>query len=232
MESLQYVATDGCDFCEEMAGGPPKLLGLPSILTTRIIKATQAGDLYAIPDASPISSRHGLIIPRAHISRYAQYGCAGLIPIVETAATSLASSETLIFLEHGGHSCLRNGACSEHAHLHLIAVYRFSMTRFISTLSQFGGEVSDSYSSIKGVFHSELSPDSGDYLFFGTASRDAMDIRIVKFAHVPSQVLRYVLADSLGISPHIESLEIRTEAFLSSYRWLAQLLPIGANRVV
>lgn len=232
MESLQHVTADGCEFCEEIAGQPPKLLGLPSILSTRILKATETGDLLAIPDASPISNRHGLIIPRTHISRFSQFDCGRLVPIVEKAVASLAASETLVFFEHGGHSCLRNGVCSEHAHLHLVVVDGFSMTRFNNALSQLGGEVSDSYSNIRHVFHSELHPDSSDYLVFGIANRVAIDIRIVKFDYVPSQVLRYVLADSLGISPHIESLDTRAEAFLASYRWLAQLLPVGASRVI
>jgi len=226
VESLQYVTANGCDFCDEIAGRPPKLLGLPSMLSTRIVKATQAGDLFAIPDASPISDRHGLIIPRAHISRFSQFDCDSLIPLVEKAATCLATSETLVFFEHGGHSCLRNGVCSEHAHLHLVAVDRFSMPQFISTLMQLEGKVSDSYDSIKRVFHSELRPDSSDYLVFGIASHGVMDIRIIDFDYIPSQMLRYALADSLGIAPHIESMKNRREAFLSSYRWLVQLLSL------
>ena len=223
MGSLQDVTADGCDFCDEIAGRPPKLLGLPPILSTRVIKATQAGDLFAIPDASPISNQHGLIIPRTHISRFSQFNCDNLIPLVEKAATCLTTSETLVFFEHGGHYCLRNGVCSEHAHIHLVAVDRFSMSRFINTLSQLGGTISDSYNSIKRVFHSELHPDSSDYLVFGIANRAAMDIRIIEFDYVPSQVLRYALTDSLGIAPHIETLDTKREAFLSSYRWLAQL---------
>ncbi len=232
MESLQHITPEGCDFCDELGGQSPKLLGLPFILSSRVIKATQTGDLFAIPDASPISDRHGLIIPCAHFSRFSQFNCDSLPPLVEKAATRLSAGETLVFFEHGGHSCLRNGVCSEHAHLHLLAVEDFSMRRFISTLTQLGGEVSDNYDSIKRVFRSELRPDRGDYLVFGVASSTEVDIRLVKFDYVPSQILRYALADSLGIAPHIESLHIRREAFLSSYRWLAKLLPIGASRFI
>ena len=230
MEPLQDINKNNCDFCQEIAGRPPNLLGLPtSTLSTRIIKAKQAEDLFVIPDASPISKQHGLLIPQKHISRFSEFDCSRLAPIVRHATNFLTANETLIFFEHGGHSCLRNKACSEHAHFHLVTVNGFCMSKFLDTLSQFGGKASNSYYSINSIFHSALPPDSNDYLIFGFSNRAVIDIRVIYFDYVPSQVLRYVLADSLGISPHIESQETRLEAFLSSYRWLEKLFQLGSK---
>lgn len=226
MESLQYIAKNICQFCDEIENKTPDLLGLSKSICSNRVFSTQYQNIFVIPDASPMTWKHGLIIPKTHVSKFSQLYCSSLAKIVQHVVNNLFEDENLIFFEHGGHSCLRHGLCTEHAHLHIVVVKKFCISRFISTLYLYGGKSINKYNSLDDVYTSDLLKKSEDYLIFGYANRIAYDAHIIDFDYVPSQVLRYVLAETLDISPHISLNKDRANAFRNSYLWLKQLFKI------
>jgi hypothetical protein len=220
MEPLHCVIAASCEFCDEALGKPPDLLGLQLPLKSRLFRHRLSESLYILPDASPITSKHALAIPREHIPRFSLYGDSDLCFLMQDMRSTLRGSDHLVFFEHGGLSCLGQGKCSQHAHLHLVSVSNFNMTSFLLKASEMGATLSERHKSISDVYHSLNVNRIPEYLIFGAATCSDIDVRTVHLESIPSQLLRYVLAELLGVKAHFEQPESRLHAFSDTMKWL------------
>jgi hypothetical protein len=223
MEPFHCVNANSCEFCDEVLGKSPDLLGLHLPLKSRLFRHRLSETLYIIPDASPIANRHALIIPSKHIPRFSLYKNSDLGLLINDIRSTLRGSEHLVFFEHGGLSCLGQGKCSQHAHLHLVSVSNFSMSSFLLKASEMGATLSEQHKSITDVYQFLNDNRIPEYLMFGATNCRSIDVRIVYLESIPSQILRYALAEILDVSAHCESPEARLHVFSNTMNWLAGL---------
>ncbi len=223
MEPFHCVNATACEFCGEALGKAPDLLGLEFSLKSRLFRHRLSEKLYVLPDASPITNRHALVIPRVHIPRFSLFKNGDLYFLLKDAISALRDSDHLVFFEHGGLSCLGQGKCSQHAHLHLVSVSNFDMKSFLLKAREMGASLSVRHTSLNHAYQKLNASHVPEYLIFGAATCSEMDVRIVYLDSIPSQVLRYVLAEILGVSAHYQHPESRLHAFGDTMKWLNRI---------
>jgi diadenosine tetraphosphate (Ap4A) HIT family hydrolase len=232
MESFQKVNQGSCDFCSEIQGGTPVLPEISfSPIKTRLYYINGIEDFFLLADASPITAPHILITPSMHIEKFSLLDCNALKKIMSAIVDSIENNETAIFFEHGGHSCLRNGLCSEHAHLHIVISNRFKLEALWGKIRDNGGHISEEYASIQTLIQHGIEPKSKDYLAFGCASKQKEFAYEIFFKKIKSQVLRNHISAAIGTTPHILDLSMRKKAFSETCKWLAdRYTPYGHSK--
>lgn len=218
-----------CDFCFEIQGGEPRLLGLPRSTVGRRVYESSGCGISLLADASPVLPGHSLFVPSSrHVSRFTLSDPKALSAALDDFANRVSAQSNVVFFEHGGFSCLRHGLCSEHAHLHAVPVPAISMRDLLPVVRRKGGRWSNRYDSIRTLYENELGPKAVDYLVLGVASADGIDVRRILFDSVESQILRVVLADCAGVEAHIRSLELRQAEVRFTCEMIGRCYPIAA----
>jgi diadenosine tetraphosphate (Ap4A) HIT family hydrolase len=232
MESFPEVIEASCDFCHELGGGVPRLSELPAATVARRVFRSQAADIHVLADASPILPGHALLVPARHVSRFSLCDHRSLDVVIDEFRKRLRGGAKLVFFEHGGFSCLRDGACSEHAHVHTVIVPGMSMRDLSRRIRQRGGTCSERYDSLGAFYGRALAVDRPNYLMLGIATAKSMEVREVRFDPVESQILRTVLAECLGIQPHIRDLQERAASFVATCEGLRKYSPVARTVAV
>ncbi len=223
MEPLHEVNQNSCDFCAEIHGSKPLLpqINFPS-LRSRLYLQRETDGFFLLADASPITSPHILIIPNSHFEKYSLLDCSKLDKFISIIANSIEDNETAIFFEHGGYSCLRNGLCSEHAHLHIVISDGVKCREILDKIVTDGGRISKQYKSFRILIENEVEPKNKDYLIFGYATKKNVFVHEIFFDKIESQVLRNYVSSAMGKRPHITDIFTRQNAFLSTCKWLSE----------
>lgn len=183
-----------CPFCSKHSFEQHKLMfGTEDIEYFSIYRTV---NFVVVPDVAPLVEGHLLIIPKAHYLCYGtvlQEHWQEIIELKSTITRLLKKTYmNCMFIEHGAAQDLQAGNSIDHAHLHCLPV-NVDITANTGTDRKW-----ESIHSLSALC--TLSGKNKAYLFYENTSGK-------KFIHVleksenslPSQYLRKVFADSLGL---------------------------------
>lgn len=152
------------------------------------------GSLRVLADLSPLVEGHILIVPVQHYLNFGQFiaehphDLRNLGEVVLPAYRHLYGDAT--YLEHGSSSDMRQAACINHAHLHVLPL----KTRDVVTSMRADGLEEVRLSKIE-----DLALSAGDDLPYYLASNAQSGSVFGLGKHMPKQYLRAVAARLLGI---------------------------------
>lgn len=206
-----------CCICSEFTTGllspdMRRAYGVPKRPTITI------GSFFLCPSASPLSSPHILIFPERHVSRLSDLAIDSISDLQELVSRKILGekgifqSSTMVF-EHGvGRD--HGVACGiDHAHLHIIAIDELSGSRVHDrVLRDYPPDARGTLEELLG-FHS----GEGSYLLYGS---NAVRLNICRSASIPSQYMRRIVADELGL----ESWDWRTLSGQDAFKATADSL--------
>jgi len=202
---MRIDSNECCAICEELSASPrTRLSGALSDDAISNAILTTSDHFAVIPSVGPLVLGHSLVVTREHsnnvIASLSDYESHDLRNICECSMTVLLDrcpGLQLLCFEHGSKRGPRHSLCStSHGHIHLVPL---STTDAMAVLDSVGGqglEVQD--------FH-ELSDSIGrmeEYIVAFCLMQDRDELRgvIRDASHVPSQYLRRLVADRLGIA--------------------------------
>jgi diadenosine tetraphosphate (Ap4A) HIT family hydrolase len=213
------MSIDHCDFCNELSNGKENsfasIYGLDP--KSRILFRSQ--NFAVVPSLGQIVEGYLLIVPIRHYT-----ALADMPPQLISEVSNLCGEVrrglskaygSCLFFEHGVRGKESGGCGVEHAHLHAVPFTR--STEPIEELRR-----SLSLKLIGGIseIHKEVAPDSS-YLYYEQTNGHAWACEI---EFIPSQYLRKVLAESLGINSWDWRECGREQALLSSIARLSEFL--------
>jgi diadenosine tetraphosphate (Ap4A) HIT family hydrolase len=187
-----------CSFCAEFNSDKNynlfhDLVGARFSLTNRVIQETN--QWIIIPSLGSFWPGYVLILPKKHFfsvgampEQYYDY-LQRLLRCVKGKIQRIYSSKVIAF-EHGAvSSSIAGGACSDHAHIHLLPY----SGNILSSLPATEYQVNEIYSfnSLK-VAVKNGSP----YLFYQSSSNRMF---IIRSNEIPSQIIRKIIAKQSGI---------------------------------
>jgi diadenosine tetraphosphate (Ap4A) HIT family hydrolase len=183
-----------CDFCTEGRSGQinPEFAAAVG-QTTRIVH--RLASLYVVPTLSPIVKNHVLLIPMGHITSRLQ--------LSEVERDSVAAAEShlrmllasparsIVTFEHGIGKGMRGGCGISHFHIHMLPLKKHVAKKALNLLSQSSlGELADDVL--------ELRP--GDSYVYMRSDSDNTSTTLVRRGEFPSQFLRNLIEDAVGIT--------------------------------
>jgi len=190
------MSNDRCDFCDELSGGKDnaftRIYGPDQ--KSRILFRSQ--NFVVVPSLGQLVEGHLLLVPVSHYTALADMQSRSIREASELCARA---RETLfkvygwpcVIFEHGVRGNQSGGCGIDHAHMH--AVPFTGLREPIDELKR-----THSLKSIDGIaeIHKEVSPTS-PYLYYEETNGQAWTCET---AFIPSQYLRKLLAESLGIN--------------------------------
>lgn len=203
------LMAEDCTFCAEVLGAPhksnySKLIG--DFTAGRIL---WRGELTSIfPSLGPIVNNHLLLVPNKHIFSYAHASPETIFEVerVLKRLKQFFSDDTNDFFvfEHGAH-CLsgpeyndrrqriRSGACTDHAHLHIIpSVSAYRITEKLTQLPSFIEKLTlPSLNDLSKI-------NFGDRVYISTTSDIEDGLNIFLFDQLPSQLMRQLISVITG----------------------------------
>ncbi len=211
-----------CCICSEFTTGllPPDLQHAYGVPTRPAI--TIAPFLLGA-SASPLSTPHILIFPERHVSRLSDLPVDQIMALHEIVRCRVMGegrtchSSAMIF-EHG--VTLGNGvACGiDHAHLHVLAVREPALSHVSDHVRQ------DYPPHATGTLQELLTTQSGtgSYLLYGST---AQEMHICRSASIPSQYMRRIIAEELGLESWDWRALVGRDAFRATADFLEGIPP-------
>lgn len=235
MDSLQRklasrdLQKNGCDFCDEIHWKPFSFadLGMLSRHGSRVHQLDDRLGVVCIPDRSPLADAHLLICTRMHLSNFGHAGAASLREsaslIIQLALRSITGPNCVLFFEHGSRSCTHPKGCVDHAHIHVVPLPIFDGKRLFSILeAEYGHSVLSSSDQLCTVFSGRRQIRNKDYLLVGIVGSDSI-VKLYDADFIPSQYIRYVVAEMLNVDPHKKQLVDLQRAFMRTEAWISSL---------
>ena len=201
-----------CFFCETNRFVLNKELNLPA--EESIIWEDE--NVFVTPDLFPLCVGHFLVVTKYH---YASFGNVtkniydSSQQAIEYLKHSILNGKEVIIFEHGAVMEHTGGSCIDHAHIHIMPLKQdvrplIEKSIFINELSQRG-----SYSVLR-----ELANKNQPYIYYQKNSEDAF---IYPVDQLPSQFLRILIAQTLGISYNWKIMRVdgsATQRFLDTLK--------------
>jgi diadenosine tetraphosphate (Ap4A) HIT family hydrolase len=184
-----------CVFCRPAAVTNDNITfdNTPKGVATSLI-VTETSNFAVVLDIAPIVENHCLLIPKRHLSAFAyltsrQWDEAEMLLGQMTKTLARMDGFQPSLFEHGTHA-LSNlpSCCVEHAHIHIVPTEE-DLTCKIKE---------DGFSLIEVGGYNEVSPiiRQTPYLYYRASSQEG---HFYNASNMPSQYLRRILADSLGL---------------------------------
>jgi hypothetical protein len=194
-----------CAICDELAGGKQTTLSraLNDVGVSNAVM-TVSDHFAVIPSVGPLVLGHSLVVTREHSSNvFAGLGhpevreLEGVCELSMKAILAHTPDVQLLCFEHGSRSEFKNVLCSTcHGHLHQVPLKPDDTTAVLDTLK--GRTFScNNYDEIQDL----ISPFQEYIVAFSLGlGRNRFKGTVLDASSVPSQFVRKVIADQLGIA--------------------------------
>lgn len=213
-----------CPFCMEKNGNSYGVYGedTKKIFESRIVTYPELSEIMIFPDLSPITTGHVLICSKAHINNFSSIDNKLTYEHIEIAIKSIFNAMSiendLIFFEHGSSSCISENGCVQHAHLHVVPIGKNYFQSVIESVKKHGLLQENSFNSIECEYNWLNQNINGNhYILIGSYNHEnGLSVMSALARIFPSQLIRYILSETLGISAHIIDEKERERVFIKT----------------
>lgn len=177
-----------CEICDELSGGDQNAFASRYLGATAERIIWQSDHLTIVPTIGQIVPGHVMIIPKTHITAFADASPEALLDLSNAKERLrkilLRKHGGCIFFEHGTRSQDLSGCGIYHAHMHAVPIaYSSTPTNLVH-----GIHFADTVEFGSPLF--KVSPDAS-YVFFENSVRRCFVAEVVQ---LPSQILRKAVA--------------------------------------
>lgn len=189
LEQFNVMTRQRCDFCDELSGGSNNAFvsTYSHCLPDRIIWESER--LVVLPSMGQIVPGHLLIIPKAHITAFADARPAVLDELMLAKARIrkifFNDMTSCVFFEHGTRTAESGGCGVYHAHMHAVPIkFTCDPVQLLKGVSF--TQVADCYAAFFRM------NSSSSYVFFENALSQCF---VAEVSTLPSQALRKALSE-------------------------------------